>query len=137
MRPFGYLKLYLLTVPVFLAIDMVWLGFISREFYQQNLGYILSPTVNWPPAILFYLLFVAGIIYFAVAPALAQRSIWRALFNGLLFGFFTYMTYDLTNLATLPNWPLNIVLADIQWGMGLCAGVAALSYLIGRRLNGK
>lgn len=136
MTATAYLKLYLLTVPIFLAVDMVWLGVISRDFYRQHLGYILSPTVNWPAAILFYLLFVVGILYFAVAPALAQGSWRRAAQNGLLFGFFTYMTYDLTNLATLPNWPLPIVLGDILWGMALCAGVAALSYLIGRRLNG-
>ncbi len=136
MKAVGYLKLYLLTVPIFLAIDMVWLGFVSRDYYQQKLGYILSPTVNWTPAILFYLLFVVGIIYFAVAPALAQRSLWRAMGNGLLFGLFTYMTYDLTNLATLPNWPLDIVLIDTLWGMGLCATVATLSYLLGRWLKG-
>ncbi len=132
----AYLKLYLLTVQVFLAIDMVWLGFVSRDLYQQQLGYILSPTVNWPAAITFYLLFVVGIIYFAVAPALAQGAWWRAAQNGVLFGLFTYVTYDLTNLATLPNWPLTIVLVDTLWGMALCGSVATLSYLIGRRLAG-
>ena len=136
MTAAAYLKLYLFTVPVFLAIDMVWLGVISRAFYQDHLGYILSPTVNWSAAILFYLVFVVGILYFAVAPALAQGSWWRAVQNGLLFGFFTYVTYELTNLATLPKWPLTIVLVDTLWGMALCACVALLSYLIGRRLQG-
>ena len=135
MTATAYLKLYLLTVPVFLALDMVWLGVIARDFYKQQLEH-MNPTVNWPAAILFYLLFVVGILYFAVAPALAQGSWWRAVQNGLLFGLFTYATYDLTNLATLPKWPLPIVLVDTLWGMVLCAGVAALSYPIGRWLNG-
>ncbi len=131
-----YIKLYLLTVPVFLAIDLVWLGWLARDFYKTNLGYILSADVNWPAAIVFYLLFIVGILYFAVAPALAQGSIWRAILNGLLFGLFAYTTYELTNMATLPNWPLKVVLIDTAWGMGLCASVAGLSYLIGRWLKG-
>jgi uncharacterized membrane protein len=132
----NYIKLYLLTVPVFLAVDMVWLGWLARDFYKTNLGHLLAPEVNWPAAIAFYLLFIVGILYFAVAPALAQASIWRALLNGALFGLFAYTTYELTNLATLPNWPMNVVLIDTAWGMALCASVAALSYLIGRWLQG-
>lgn len=130
-----FFKLYLLTVPVFLTLDLLWLGVLARGFYQQYLGYIVSPVVNWPAAILFYLLFIVGIIYFAVAPALGQGSFWRATLNGLLFGFFTYMTYELTNLATLPNWPIKVVLVDTAWGMALCAAVATLSYFIGRWLQ--
>lgn len=131
----AYVKLYLLTVPVFFAVDLLWLGILARDFYKEQLGYILAPTVHWPAAFVFYLLFIVGILYFAVAPALAQGSVWRAILNGLLFGFFTYMTYELTNLATLPNWPLKVVLIDTLWGMALCASVAALSYLIGRWLQ--
>ncbi len=98
-----HLKLYLLTVPVFFVIDLAWLGVVARDFYRDNLAHLLSATVNWPAAIVFYLIFIAGILYFAVVPALAEGSVWRAVINGALFGFFTYMTYDLTNLATLPN----------------------------------
>jgi uncharacterized membrane protein len=130
------IKLYLLTVPVFFAVDLLWLGVLARDFYKDQLGYILAPEVYWPAAILFYLLFIGGILYFAVAPALARGSVWRAVLNGLLFGFFTYMTYELTNLATLPGWPLKVVVMDSLWGMTLCASVAALSYLIGRWLQG-
>jgi len=99
------------------------------------LGHLLSPAVYWPAAIVFYLLYILGILYFAVAPALAQGSLWRAIINGLLFGFFTYMTYELTNLATLPDWPLQVVLVDTAWGMALCTSVAGLSYGIGRWLQ--
>ena len=129
------LKLYLLTMPVFFAVDLLWLGVLARDFYREQLGHIVAPEVYWPAALVFYLLFIVGILYFAVAPALARRSIWRAVLNGLLFGFFTYMTYELTNLATLAGWPLKVVLADTLWGMTLCASVAALSYLIGRWLQ--
>jgi uncharacterized membrane protein len=135
MTAVAYVKLYLLTVPVFFALDLIWLGVLAKDFYRDNLGHLLSPAVNWPAAIVFYLLFIVGVIYFAVAPALAQGSLWRAIFNGLLFGFFTYMTYELTNLATLPDWPLRVVWIDTAWGMALCASVAALSYLIGRWLK--
>ncbi len=135
MTTLKYLKLYLLTVPVFLAVDLVWLGVISKDFYRENLGYLLSPAVNWPAAIVFYLLFIVGILYFAVVPALARGSLWRAVLNGGLFGFFTYMTYELTNMATLPNWPLNVVLIDTAWGVTLCAVVSGASYLVGRRLQ--
>lgn len=134
MTPLTLLKLYLLTVPVFLLVDLVWLGIVARGFYRTGLGHLLSPTVNWPAAIVFYLLFIAGILYFAVVPALTADSLGRAVLNGLLFGFFTYMTYELTNLATLPSWPLKVVLVDIAWGMALSATVAAASYRLGQWL---
>ncbi len=136
MDPFFYAKLYLATVPVFFAIDLLWLGVIAKDLYQENLAHLLSPAVNWPAAFLFYLLYIAGIILFAVKPGLEGQSLARAAMWGGLFGFFTYMTYDLTNLATLRNWPVTIVLVDIAWGTTLCALVASGSYLIGRWLGG-
>ncbi len=135
MTAIAYLKLYLLTVPVFFAVDLLWLGVLARDFYRDSLGHLLSPAVYWPAAIVFYLLYILGILYFAVAPALAQGSLWRAIINGLLFGFFTYVTYELTNLATLPDWPMKVVLVDTAWGMALCTSVAGLSYGIGRWLQ--
>jgi uncharacterized membrane protein len=130
-----YFKLYLLTVPVFFAIDLIWLGLVARSFYQKHLGYILSPEVNWPAAIVFYLIYIVGIIFFAVRPALEVESLSRALLLGAFFGFITYATYDLTNLATLKDWPLIVVIVDIAWGTVLCALVATGSFLIGRWLE--
>lgn len=130
-----YIKLYLLTVPVFFAIDILWLGFLARGFYREHLGYILSPTVNWTAAIIFYLIFIAGILIFAVLPALEKGTISNALLLGALFGFFTYATYDLTNMATLKDWPLIVVIVDITWGSVLCASVAACSFMIGKWLG--
>lgn len=127
--------LYLLTIPVFFVIDMVWLGVIARGFYRRNLAAFLSDTVNWPAAILFYLLFIVGVLLFATLPALEKNSLWHALLFGALFGFFTYTTYDLTNLATMKDWPLVIVVVDILWGMFLSATVATSAFFIGRWLG--
>ena len=130
-----YLKLYIATVPVFFLIDMVWLGLVARTFYQKRLGFILSDQVNWTAAIIFYLIFISGIILFAVWPALEAKSLGRAALLGGLFGFFTYATYDLTNLATIKNWPVAVVLVDIAWGFVLCSAVATTSFLIANWLK--
>ena len=96
--------------------------------YRQNLASILSPDVNWGAAIAFYLIYIAGILIFAVIPAIQRDSIARAMVWGGLFGFFTYATYDLTNLALIRDWPLKVVVVDILWGIVLCASVASLSF---------
>lgn len=132
MDALSYMKLYLLTVPVFFAMDLLWLGLIAKGFYQRNLAHLLSPQVNWPAAIVFYLIYIAGIIVFAVRPALAHESLAKAAVWGALFGFFTYATYDLTNLATLRGWPIKLVFVDVAWGTVLCVLVASMSYLMGR-----
>lgn len=127
-------RIYLITVPIFLLIDLVWLGLVARGFYQRHLGYLMRPQVNWTAAIVFYLLFVVGIVLFAVKPALEAQSATRALVYGALFGFFTYATYDLTNLATVRDWPLIVTVVDLIWGTVLCGSVAWLSYLVSNRL---
>jgi uncharacterized membrane protein len=133
---FGYyLKLYLLTIPVFFAIDLLWLGVIAKNFYQNNLAHLLSPQVNWPAAFLFYFMYIVGIVLFAVKPGLDAGSLAKAALWGGLFGFFTYATYDLTNLATLREWPIKVVMVDIAWGTLLCTLVASGSFLIGRWLE--
>lgn len=126
--------LYLLTVPVFFFVDMIWLGFIAKGFYRNNLGPLLRPDVNWTAAIVFYLLYIGGILIFATLPALLINSFKQAVVLGALFGFFAYSTYDLTNLATLKGWPLNVVIVDIIWGIVLTSIVAAASFQIGRCL---
>ena len=127
-----YVKLYLLTVPIFFAIDIIWLGYLAKGFYRKNLAFILSPDVNWPAAITFYLIYIVGILFFGVVPALERASLARAIVWGGLYGFFTYATYDLTNMALIKGWPLKIVVVDILWGMVLCAAVAMASFGIAR-----
>jgi len=126
---------YLLTTLVFFAIDLLWLGMIAKNLYRQYLGSFLSDQVNWTAAIIFYLLFIIGIFVFAILPAVEKQSILKAIVLGALFGFFTYATYDLTNLATLKNWPLTIVFIDIAWGAMLTALVSAAGYTIVRWMN--
>jgi len=129
-----YMKLYVLTIPIFFIIDILWLGVIARGFYRRQLNFILSPQVNWTAAASFYLIYIAGIIFFAVRPAILSNSWRQAAVLGALFGFFTYATYDLTNLATIQKWPLAIVVVDIIWGVCLCTLVASLSYAVSKWL---
>lgn len=126
---------YLLTTVVFFAIDLVWLGVVAKNLYDRLLGNFLADKVNWTAAIVFYLLFIVGIFIFAILPAVEKGSIWRALILGGLFGFFTYATYDLTNLATLKDWPLRIVFIDITWGVILTSMVSAAGYTIMKWLS--
>jgi uncharacterized membrane protein len=121
---------YLLTAIVFFAIDMVWLGFIAKDLYRKYLGNFLSDKVNWTAAIVFYLLFIIGIFYFAILPAVEKNSLIKAIISGAFFGILTYATYDLTNLATLKNWPLPIVFIDIAWGALLTGIVSTAGYYI-------
>jgi len=121
--------IYILTIPVFALFDLLWLGFIAKHFYQSQLAHLLGP-VNWYAAIVFYFIFIGGILFFAVLPALDKQSVWHALIYGAVFGFVAYATYDLTNMATLKDWPLMVTVVDIIWGAVLCAGVASVSYLL-------
>jgi uncharacterized membrane protein len=126
------LFMYLLTLLVFFMIDMVWLGLVAKNFYRRHLGDMLSAKVVWPAAILFYLLFIAGLLLFVIEPA--QGSALRALWKGAVFGLIAYATYDLTNMATLKNWPLLVTVVDLAWGTVLGAAVSFLSVLCSRWL---
>ncbi len=126
---------YLLTTVVFFAVDLLWLGVIAKNFYGRYLSDFLSEQVNWTAAIVFYLLFIVGIFLFVIMPATEKQSYVHALIYGALFGFFTYATYDLTNLATLKNWPINVVIVDIFWGMVLTAIVSTSGYFITQWVN--
>jgi uncharacterized membrane protein len=121
---------YLLTLVVFLAVDMLWLGVISKNLYNKYLGDFITDKVNWTAAIIFYLIFIVGISIFTIYPSVAKDSALNALLMGALFGLFTYATYDLTNLATIRGWPLKIVFIDILWGSLLSAIVSFSGFYI-------
>lgn len=121
-----FLYLYLISVPIFFIVDMVWLGVVAKDFYRSRLDHVMG-DINWLAAISFYLVFLVGLTIFATLPAVTQSSVVTALIYGALFGFFTYATYDLTNLATLTGWPLSIVFVDIIWGTVLGASVAGVT----------
>lgn len=133
MHVTAYARLYLYTIPIFFAVDMLWLGLIAQSFYQTRLAHPLAAEVYWPAALAFYALYIAGILLFAVIPGLRARSLRRTLLQASGFGFFTYSTYELTNMATLPDWPLSVVVVDTLWGVALCSAVAAAAYGIGTR----
>jgi len=120
----------LVVMVVFLAIDLVWLGIIARDLYARYIGHLMAAQVNWVAALTFYALFVVGLYVFVIDPALAKQSLQHAFFYGALFGLITYATYDLTNLATLRDWPVMLTIIDLIWGTLLSAAVSAVSYLI-------
>jgi len=130
-----FVKLYAIALPVFFAIDMVWLVFVAKNFYAKYLGFLMSPTVNWAAAIIFYLLFIVGVVLFVVTPALEQQSWLSALLFGALFGLITYATYDLTNLATIKNWPLIVTVVDMIWGATLSALVSIITYVVAKKIG--
>lgn len=128
------LVLYLISLAIFVLVDMVWLGLVARGFYRAQLGEMLSPKVNWAAAVLFYLLFIAGLQVFVVVPALQTGVALTALWRGALFGLIAYATYDLTNLATLRGWPLLVTVVDLAWGAVLGGTVSFGAAVIGRWL---
>lgn len=123
-----FLTLYVISIPIFFLIDMLWLGLIAKNFYQVRIGHLME--ISWLPAIIFYLIFLVGLTYFAMYPAAQAGSLQTALIAGALFGFFTYATYDLTNLATIRDWPLDMVIIDILWGTFLGGTVSVATYHI-------
>lgn len=128
-----FIKLYFLTLPMYLLVDGLWLTVIAKNFYAKHLGYLMSPNPNWVAAGIFYLGYVIGIVIFAVSPALRESSFGKALLLGALFGAFCYATYDLTNLATVKNWPWFITVIDIFWGATVTMIAAGAGYLLGKR----
>jgi len=131
----NYLKLYLVTTIAFFAIDMVWLGLVARTFYRKYLGFLMAPSPNWLAAIIFYLLFIVGILVFVVLPGLEDNSFKTTLLRAALFGLITYATYDLTNLATVKDWPVLITVVDMAWGTVLSVAVSSISFWLGKWLS--
>lgn len=127
----NFFKLYLVALVVFFAIDLFWLGIIARNLYLAQIGFLLSEKVRWGAAILFYCLYIAGLVFFALLPAFHQGSIVTALLYGGFFGLVCYAAYDLTNLATLKGWPVKIVVYDLLWGTFISAATCSITFWIG------
>lgn len=123
-----YLISYLATALVFLGLDFLWLTRISPAFYRSRIGELLLEQPNFTAAAAFYLLYVTGIVYFAVVPALAAGSWSTALVSGAVLGLVAFGTYDMTNLSTLKGWSLQISLVDMIWGMVITAISAVIGY---------
>ncbi len=125
-----FIKLFITALPVFFIIDMIWLVLVAKKFYNEQIGFLLKPDINWSAAIIFYLLFIAGLVVFVISPAIEKNSWIHAMLFGALFGLVTYATYDLTNLATMKDWPLLITIVDLIWGSVLAASISVITYFL-------
>jgi uncharacterized membrane protein len=124
------IKQYFVSLFIFLLIDGAWLTLIAKSFYSKHLAYLMAKTPNLLAALIFYLIYVLGLVVLVISPALQKNSLITAISLGALFGLCAYAAYDLTNLATIKDWPLVVTIVDLIWGTFLSASVAALSYLI-------
>jgi len=129
-----FIKLFAIALPVFFAIDMVWLGLVAKDFYRAQIGALMKTDINWTAAIVFYLIFIAGLVIFVIAPAVDKGSWTHALVFGALFGFVCYATYDLTNLSVTKDWPLLVTIVDMAWGAVLAASVSTVTYFIASKI---
>jgi uncharacterized membrane protein len=124
----AFLKPYGVGLIVGLGLDLLWLGVVARTFYQRQIGHLLRPDVQWLPAVAFYLLYVAALVVFVVAPAVERQSLARALGFGAFFGLAAYAAYDLTSLALIRGFPLTAAVVDLAWGAFLSAAVSGAAY---------
>ncbi|MBN2540094.1 MAG: DUF2177 family protein [Bacilli bacterium] len=125
-----FLKMYLVAFVVFLAVDAVWLTFVANKFYKEHLGFLMKETPNYVAALIFYLVFIVGLVYFVIQPGIDAQSISKIIIGGLLFGFITYATYDLTNLATVKDWPIIVTIVDLAWGSVLSTVISVATYYL-------
>lgn len=130
-----FIKLYLIALPVFFAIDMVWLWLVAKNFYRSQIGTLMNPDINRIAAIIFYLIFIAGLVTFVIIPAIEKWSLIHTILFGALFGLVCYATYDLTNLAVAKNWPLLVTIVDLAWGAILAASVSTITYVIASKIG--
>lgn len=130
-----FIKLYAIALPVFFVIDMIWLGLVAKDFYRLQIGSLMKSNVNWTAAIIFYLIFITGLVVFVISPAVEKNSWIQALLFGALFGFVCYATYDLTNLAIAKDWPLLVTIVDLIWGAVLAALVSIITYFIANKIG--
>ena len=126
---------YAATAVVFCLLDLIWLGFVAKGYYQSQVGSLLLDKPNLAVAAAFYALYIVGVLIFAVVPALDAGQWARALLYGALFGFFAYATYDLTNLATLKGWSPGVALLDLVWGAVVTGASATAGYFITRTIQ--
>lgn len=125
-----FVKVYLVAFVVFMIIEGIWLAVVAKNFYKKEIGFIMSKSPKVLPTIMFSLIFVFGLVFFVVNPALVKDSWVDALFVGAIFGFISYSTYDLTNLSTLEGWPLKVTIVDLLWGLSMSAMVSTITFFI-------
>jgi len=127
-----FLKLCAATGAAMFALDLLWLGVVAKGFYARHMGSLLRPDVQWVPALLFYMIYVAAVVVFVVVPAAERRSLGRAIGMGAFFGLAAYATYDLTSLALIRDFPLIVVVVDLAWGVVLTTIASSVGYAVAR-----
>jgi uncharacterized membrane protein len=130
-----YVVAYIGTAIVFFAIDYVWLSRVAFGFYREQIGHVLLDQPNLAAAGAFYLFYIGGIVYFAVAPAMQSGNWTQALIAGAILGLVAYGTYDMTNLATIRDWSVSVTIIDILWGAALTGTAATAGYFATRLLG--
>jgi uncharacterized membrane protein len=130
-----FLKVYAASLVVCLGLDLLWLGVFAKAFYARQMGHLLRPDVQWLPAVLFYLVYVAAMIVFVVQPAVDRGSLPRAVILGAFFGIAAYSAFDLTSLALLKDFPVTIAAVDLAWGATLSASVCGAGYWVSRAIS--
>ena len=123
-----YVATYAATFVVMVALDMIWLGVVAKSFYQEGIGHLMAGKPVVLVAVAFYILYAIGLVFFAVVATESASGYAKTALYGALFGFFAYATYDLTNLATLKNWPVGLAMLDMAWG----TAVSAVSAVAGK-----
>ncbi len=125
-----FIWMFLIAFMIFIVIDLIWLGMVAKNFYADQLKGLMTDKVNWTAAIIFYVLYVFGLVVIVISPAVSENNVLQAFWFGGFVSFLMYATYDLTNLATLKNWPLKMTLVDLVWGASLGALTSGLTALI-------
>jgi uncharacterized membrane protein len=137
-----FIKLYATALPMLFLLDLIWVGFVAKNLYAQQIGALMKPDINWLAAVLFYLIFVGALVFFVIAPAVERgmtgqvvgvqgmSALMQLVLTAAFFGLATYATYDLTNLALTKNWPLLITMVDLAWGVALSVIVSIATYFI-------
>lgn len=129
-----YVYLYLIVFGIFLIIDLIWLNLIAKNLYQKEIGNLLLKNPNILPAFLFYALFIVALLILVLIPGIQSYTLLKTILFGAVFGFITYATYDLTNLATLDGWSIKMTIIDLIWGASVTTLITFLGYIIGSKI---
>lgn len=130
------LVLAAIAFPIMIVLDLLWIGVVGNGFYRSQLGVLMRPDVLWPAAIAFYVIYALALAYFVAMPAISTRSLTHALLAGALLGLAAYAAYDLSNLATLKDWPFSVTIIDLTWGVILTTVTSVATYAIATRFLG-
>ena len=120
----------LVATGIFVAIDAVWLGLVAPKFYKKHIGHLLAPKPDFVAAAIFYVIYIIAVVVFVINPSLDKDSLSFAISHGALLGLAMYATYDLTNQATMKNWPKTVTIVDMLWGTFITTAVATVTFLI-------